>query len=353
MKRLKILANILRYDYGRRAFGDSFEYSTFYNFFVSQGHQVDIFDYASVLAKGGPGELQQKLWKATKNKAYDLIFSVPFTNQLSPQTLDGIKKSASGTPSVAWMCDDKWRWQNFSKILAPHFDYIITTDPDAVSRYKSIGYTKVFLSQWGFDQKVYHYKKLKKFYDLTFIGGISPWREYVVNHLRKKGFSITCFGTGWENGRVTTQEVAEIYNQSKIVLNLSNSIQFNLPFILNIKPLQIKTTLKETIFHSLPGLVEFIISQKRKEDIKARFFEVTGCGAFLLSYDVEHIENYLTPEKDFAVYHDLNELESKARYYLLHDKQRQRIALQGFERSHREHTYKRRFEGIFAEIGIV
>ena len=34
-------------------------------------------------------------------------------------------------------------------------------------------------------------------------------------------------------------------------------------------------------------------SNKRKEDIKARFFEVCGTGAFLLSYNVKYLSNYL------------------------------------------------------------
>jgi spore maturation protein CgeB len=41
---------------------------------------------------------------------------------------------------------------------------------------------------------------------------------------------------------------------------------------------------------------------------------------------------------------------AQCRYYLAHDEERERIRRAGHERARRDHTWERRFEGLFAEL---
>lgn len=350
MKKLRILANIPRFDYGNPALGNSFEYDTFFKFFEDQGHVVDLYDYTSRYLFEGQKRMAAELIARTRTNKYDLIFTVPFTNQFSSVELRLLTLKYSRAISVAWMCDDKWRWESYSKYLAHDFDYVVTTDPDSIAKYLSINYNRAILSQWAHNPTIYRKYQTRKKYDVSFVGGISPWRAYVIDQLKKQSINVHCFGSGWENGRVTLDDTVEIYNQSKIVLNLSNSTQLNLPFLFTFHQPHKFSTPKETLYVMAPGLVEYLISKKRVEDIKARFFEVTGAGAFLLSYSVKYLDRYLTPGKEFVQYESLKTLVPLIRYYLKHDAEREKIALAGYHRTHSFHTYGQRFEAIFRQI---
>lgn len=352
MKKLKILANIPKYDYGKPELGNSFEYDTFFRFFKSAGYSIDIFDYTSLYKKFGKERMNKKLSEQVKKKLYDVVFTVPFTNQFTDKALNSLKLKHSGAYSIAWMCDDKWRWDNFSKKLAFSFDYVITTDPDAVHKYRSIGYKSAILAQWAHDPLIYRKISIKKKYDVVFIGGNSPWRSFVVAQLKDKGIHVECFGAGWDNGRVSVQESVVIYNQSKIVLNLSNSTQFNLKYFLSFHRPIWHNNIKESLFQIAPGIAEYIISKKRMEDIKARFFEVTGTGAFLLSYPVEYLERYLVPGRELVLYNSIDDLYDLISYYLKHENERNQIAENGYVRTSKEHTYQKRFIDIFNKIGL-
>ena len=352
MKRLKILANIPKYDYGKPELGESFEYNTFFRFFEDQGHQVTLFDYTTWFTQGGQELVEKKLQSVLGNNHFDLLFTVPLTNQFSERVLKMLQRKNSGALSLAWMCDDKWRWESFSQYIAPQFDFAVTTDPGALSKYESIGYNGAILSQWGFHPSLFKKKKEKFSYDVSFIGGSSAWRQFVIEKLREMHISVACFGAGWENGRIGAEQMVNIYNQSKIVLNISNSAQAYLPFLSWVKPFHKEKTWKETVAHSFPGLVEYFSTPKRKEDIKARFFEVTGTGAFLLSYSVEHLEKYLKNNQDIVTYDSIGDLQKKISYYLEHDDERMKIAQHGYQTSQKKHTYQKRFTDIFKEIGL-
>jgi len=351
---LRILMNISQYDYGRRELGYSFEYDTFYNYFEKKDYQVVLFDYLICFNKGGKELVDKKLRQILKQQHFDLIFTFPMADHFLISTLEVIKKQHTGAISLAWMADDKWRWENYSQFFAPHFDFVVTTDPGAIAKYQSINYQHALLSQWAHDPSIFRkFKKIDQHFDVVFIGGSSAWRQYIIKRLQQKGINVHCYGTGWPNGRLSVKEIVQKYNQACIVLNLSNSAQAYLPFLFWTQSPKWCGSIKASITHSLPGLVEFITTPKRREDIKARFFEVTGCGAFLLSYPVEHLDSYLRANKDLVTYTSLNDLVKKINYFLCHEDDREKIAKCGYQATLSNHTYDQRFKQIFTEIGLI
>jgi spore maturation protein CgeB len=88
------------------------------------------------------------------------------------------------------------------------------------------------------------------------------------------------------------------------------------------------------------------------QQIKGRVFEVTGCKSFLLTEPAEDLENYFEIGKEIEVYHSIPEMVEKIRYYLEHEKEREKIAEAGYKRVMREHTWKHRFDEIFKKVGL-
>lgn len=341
---------MMKYDYGNPKQGLSFEYEIFGNIFKKiKGSEVKIFDYKSEIKKKGQKEMNHLLVEKCKEFRPDLIFTFLFENEIYPETLHKMHKYSK--VSITWMADDKWRWEIIGKKYCKYFDYVITTDPDSIKKYESIGYKNAILSQWAVDPEIYKDQKLKKDIPISFVGRDNAWRRFVIKELKRRGIEVECYGFGWKNGRVTQHQMVEIFNRSKINLNLSNSVKFNLKYLLDFNFVWNKDiSFARNIYTIFGPQLHTIISKKRKEDIKSRFFEVIGSGGFLLSYDVKHLCDYFEIEKELVTYNNIDNLVSKILYYLDEEKTREEIALNGYKRVHREHSYEKRFQKIFNVI---
>ena len=130
--------------------------------------------------------------------------------------------------------------------------------------------------------------------------------------------------------------MVQVINQSKINLNLSNSVSWDLRYLLS-SPRALYTALR---------------SAKRVEQIKARPFEINGCGGFQLSYYVEGLEQYYEIGQEIAVYLDMDDLINKVNYYLAYEDEREAIAERGYQRTLSEHTYKQRFQSVLTQMGF-
>lgn len=66
--------------------------------------------------------------------------------------------------------------------------------------------------------------------------------------------------------------------------------------------------------------------------IPQRVFDIMGSGGFVMTNYQKEIDDYFTIGKDLEVFHNLDELKEKIAYYLLHEKERIRIAMNGYQK---------------------
>ncbi|MCI9373335.1 MAG: glycosyltransferase [Lachnospiraceae bacterium] len=76
--------------------------------------------------------------------------------------------------------------------------------------------------------------------------------------------------------------------------------------------------------------------------LSLRIWDVLGCGGFLLTNYQAEIPEYFEIGKDLEVYENMEDLMQKADYYLHHEAERLEIALNGYEKTARYHTYEMR-----------
>ena len=76
--------------------------------------------------------------------------------------------------------------------------------------------------------------------------------------------------------------------------------------------------------------------------LSLRVWDVLGCGGFLLTNYQAEIPEYFEIGKDLETYESMEELEQKIRYYLTHEKERVEIAVNGYEKTAKFHTYEMR-----------
>ncbi len=75
-------------------------------------------------------------------------------------------------------------------------------------------------------------------------------------------------------------------------------------------------------------------------------------GAFYLVEECDELNDFFEPNREIVCFSDPDELVEKARYYLDHDADRERISLAGLLRARAEHTWHGRFRKVFSEIGL-
>ena len=321
MPQKKVLYVGMRADYGNPARGISFEERNFHDPLI---HYPDLavtsFDYYAIGEDLGKQGMSNALLDKVFEIRPDLLFFVGFDDERDPsrEVMARITHETD-TATMLWICDDHWKFDKYSSTWAPCLDWIVSTDPDSMPKYSTIGMRdRAILSQWAVNHRLYHPIKTGQDIDISFVGQPHGERRNIIEYLERKGFRIRVFGHGWgERGkRLPFHEMIRIFSRSKINLNLNNS------------------------------------SNHASLQIKGRNFEVPGCHAFLLTHRAPHLDRYFEFESEIATFDSEEEMVEKIRYYLMHEDERRGIATRGYARSMKEHCWTHRFRAIFARIGL-
>jgi len=315
MKPLKIVFVNMMYDYGDTARGYSLE-MLFYDELHAMGHRLIPFHYDILLRQYSKREVNDMLLKLVHDEQADVLFTILFQDHIDKETFGEITNNTS-TVTFNWCADDHWRFDSYTSQWAPYFNWMVTTSEAAVPKYHDMGYENIILSQWGCNSGIHRKVPAGKLYDVSFVGAITHIeRGPMLQRVRDAGFALYCWGAGTANGRLSLENTIGVFNQTKINLNFSQ------------------------------------VSSANLLQIKARDFEVPGSGGFLLTGYNEELKTYYEFGKEIETYQNADEMIEKIHYYLAHDEEREKIAAAGYKRAHDEHTYKHRFEHIFAKMGL-
>lgn len=328
---MRILYVAMADDYGDPARGPSFEETNFHSALDGMGHDLVRFDFMRRQSKVGRERMNEELVETAARVKPDLAFFFLFEDEIAPETIEAID-----APTLNWFADDHWRFESFTRRYAPSLDWSVTTDADAVPKYEQLG-CRVIRSQWACNRYAYGRRTRDLEYDVTFVGQPHGDRKEVIERLAAAGHDVQCWGRGWPAGRLSHDEMVEIFGASRINLNLSNS---SVP----------RYTLRMRIGSLLRRIP--IDREPRPNQIKGRTFEVPGCGGFLLTESVPHLDDYFEIGREVATFGSPGELEEQVSYWLANPKERAAVADAGYRRVMAEHTYDHRFAEIFATIGL-
>ena len=84
--------------------------------------------------------------------------------------------------------------------------------------------------------------------------------------------------------------------------------------------------------------------------VNCRTFEVAGCGGFQIAELRPELANLFEIDREIVTFHTLRELKEKVAYYLVHEEERQEIALRSQRRAHRDHTYELRLRSLLKAV---
>lgn len=317
---LKILCVFGENSYGDPARGKTHEFTNFLPALRAAGHQVQLFDSFARKEGGDFAALNLELLRAAAAFRPDVIFLVLMGYEVWTETLDLIR-SHSPALTINWGTDDSWKFDQVSRFLAPYLDFHVTTHKAALQRAEALGLKNVLRSQWATSESrlAVPLPSSACKYDVSFVGQLYGRRRSWIEGLRARGIPVAAFGYGSERGAVGVDEVFEIYRSSRISLNFSDAGQ------------------------------KFLGRSRNIPQIKARIFEVTGAGGFLLTQAADDLPDYFRIGEEIDTFADLDELAHKIERYLNRPVVRDRIAHAGQARTCAEHTYQRRFSDLLRE----
>ena len=83
-----------------------------------------------------------------------------------------------------------------------------------------------------------------------------------------------------------------------------------------------------------------------------RVFETLSTGSFLLTNELDTLPHLFKDGVHLVTYKDLDDAIDKAKYYIEHDAEREKIAAQGHEEFMKKHTYMHRLKTVCDIVGI-
>lgn len=316
---MKILCVLGEHNYGDPSRGKCYEYVNFLPALRHLDHQVVFFESFDRNSYRDFADLNRKFLEKVQAEKPDIILCVLLGYEIWLETLELVRKGCNAV-IINWSTDDSWKYEQFSRFVAPAFDIYATTYPEAIAKSKRDGHANFVLTQWAASTEslAEPLPARECRYPVSFVGSCYGNRRQWISALEEQGIEVACFGHGWKNGAVPAEEIPKIMRESVISLNFGDS-----------------------------GIVMRGLVPVRSRQIKARVFEVPGAGGFLLTAKAANLDSFYHIGEEIAVYQGVADLADKITYFLEHTQERDRIAMAGYIRTRNEHTYDDRFRHLF------
>ena len=190
----------------------------------------------------------------------------------------------------------------------PLFDLVFVSSNEGVERLKSLGFPNLFWLPHGFDSTLNYDQNLERVYDVGFVGA-----THLKTHEKRRVLLKALLARYRVNDYtkpVFGKEMYRVYNQCKIVVNLSNLGGFSM-----------------------------------------RNFEAMACGALLLT-DTEWggMDDLFQDGRHLVKFSTAADLFTKIDHYLAHPSEREAIARAGHAETIAKHSYRHRAQEMLRQV---
>ena len=342
---------------------------------VALGHEIVEFDYdlaetfrhldpaqpahRDFIEKNRPrlsGELVRQIRAAHARKPVALFFSYFYDACVEPAALDEIR--SLGIVTVNWFCNASYQF-HLVREIAPHYDWSLVPEKFRIPDYAAIGAHPIYCQEAA-NPDVYKPCDVPRDLDVTFVGQCYGDRPDYVKFLLGKGIDIRVWGARWE-----------FLRKPQPSTNPLRRFAGNIRRALSPPPRERGITLPDHVAGGVLSDAEMIALFSRSKinlgfstcgdthqgverivQIRLRDFEIPMSGGFYLVEHMDELAEFFEPDREIVCYRSREELADKIRFYLKNDGARETIRRAGYERARRDHTWRRRFEDVFAQMGL-
>ena len=340
-----------------------------YQSLADLGHDVVEFEYdlretfrhldpgnpadAPFIAENRPrlsAELVRQVAAAHAEKPLQLFFSYFYDACVGSAAIDAIE--ALGVPTVNWFCNASYQL-HLVREIAPHYRWCLVPEKFRLPDYTALGARPIYCQEAA-NPRVYKPHDLPRDIDISFVGQAYGDRPAHIRHLLRKGLDVRVWGPRWEYfidwpSRNPLRKFARLFRKpDESAVRLPKAAVGG---VLGDREL-IETYSRSKINLGFSTCGETHAGGERVVQIRLRDFEVPMSGGFYLVEYMEELEEFFEIGSEIVCYRGMDDLADKAAWYLAHDTERERIRLAGMERCRRDHTWERRFENAFREMGL-
>lgn len=251
----------------------------------------------------------------------DLVIGQMWSFTMEPSALATVRQRGGRVVNIAM--DDRHAFRGGTLENGEHagtcglagvLDLACTSAPECVTWYEKEGCRAMFFPEAS-DSTLFRPLDTNKEIEVVFVGANYGIRQEMVTSLHRIGIAVEAFGTGWPNGRLSTDDMPRIFSSSKIVLGCG-------------------TVGHCTDFYAL----------------KLRDFDGPMSGSLYTTHNNPDLRGLYDIGREIVTFSSTLEMLDKVVYYLSHDAEREKIAAAGRTRAANAHTWAQRFRGLLAKM---
>ncbi|KGP71637.1 CgeB family protein [Pontibacillus yanchengensis] len=206
-----------------------------------------------------------------------------------------------------------------------NFTWFTTNSQLAYENYKKYGFTNVLYMPFGIDFRFFKEREAnKKFLSDVAIIGHGREDRYPIAKKLCESFNTKLYGKRWGT-------IKELQGHSMGSVRGEEWFQ---------------------AAYSTKMLVNFPRTVEGYTNVKVGILEAAATGKLLFTEYFDEMENLFNYGEEIIGYSSSKDLVNKINYYLKNEEEAKQIGKRAMERCKQEHTWERRFEGLFNMIGL-
>lgn len=299
--------------------------------------------------------LLDQIRQAHRKEHIDIFFSYFYSSFVRPEIITAIRDM--GIITINWYCNASYQF-HLIESLAPAYDFCLVPEKYRIDDYRKVGANPIYCQEAA-NPNFYKPYPLPQIHDVSFVGARYGDRPKFIRYLIDKGINVKVWGPGWSNlcapqnpwkwpqfyarraksrmkgyclspllsrdivgGLLSDEEMVQMYSLSKISLGFSKVGETHL----NASPIK---------------------------QVRLRDFEAAMSGAFYMAEYMEELEEFFDIGKEIICYFDEADLADKVKYFLKHESEREKIRQAGYQRAIQDHSWQKRFQDVFKQIGVL
>ncbi|HTO92312.1 MAG TPA: glycosyltransferase [Candidatus Sulfotelmatobacter sp.] len=296
----------------------------------------------------------------------DLVLTYLSDSHLEPAVIDGVRGKIA--PILNFFCNNVHQFHLVER-TSRHYDFCLVPEHAALAKYRRAGARPLFWPMAA-NPTYYHPIETPMVYDCSFAGQRYADRGSLVLTLLEAGVATDAFGQSWRPGAPEAGGEApqggNALQRSLALLARGRSPLRAARDTLDWRRLQqrhashlhgpvsddeyvrLYSSSRISLGFTIVGDTHRGLFPQRQ--VRLREFEATMAGAFYMTGWMDEMAMHYEVGREIVCYHSPAELVEQARWYLVHDAERERVRRAGHQRAMRDHTWQRRYLTLFAEL---
>jgi hypothetical protein len=349
---------------------------------VEMGHEVVLWDEdllpyydldpaapATVPARAAFSErLLAAVERAHRERPFDLVLTYLSDSHVVPEAVERIRERVA--PILNFFCNNVHQF-HLVRGISPRFTACLVPEREALPRYRAAGATAHFFPMAA-HPAIYRPLDRPQRYDATFAGQRYADRAAAILALCRAGVDARAFGVGWpEDGAPAASDAPRPGPLAGAGRALAATLRGRNPLIAARDRMAWRTLCARhpgslhgpvpdeeyvALFSESRISLGFLVlgdthrTWRPLRQVRLREFEGPMAGAFYMTGWLEELAEHYEIGREIVCYRSHAELVDLCRHHLAHPEERERIRRAGHERARRSHTWRHRFEALFATL---